>query len=132
MTPTSTPTTILPVQYQNPPPPALPPPIQTPETIVQTEATALKLPGKYHSSNLPGDPGDWTIDQVVGHISELDKSLAHHVEMFKTHEIDGKALLLLTSEMMMRYMDMKLGPALKISNIVEMLQGKKHLPMPQW
>lgn len=119
-------TTILPVQYQPIPPPTLAP------IAEQTESSHLKLPGKYHSSNLPGDPGDWTIDQVVGHISELDKSLAHHVEMFKTHEIDGKALLLLTSEMMMRYMDMKLGPALKISNIVEMLQGKKHLPMPQW
>lgn len=85
---------------------------------------------QYHISNLPTDPNDWTIDQVIGHISFLDSSLATHVEMFRGHEIDGKALLLLTSDMMMKYMDMKLGPALKICNIVNMIQGKKHLPLP--
>jgi hypothetical protein len=33
--------------------------------------------------------------------------------------------------MMMKYMDMKLGPALKIANIVNMIQGKKHQPIPK-
>lgn len=85
---------------------------------------------KYQLSNLPSDPNDWNIDQVIGHITLLDPSLGPHVEMFRSHEIDGKALLLLTDDMMMKYMDMKLGPAVKISNIVNMLQGKKHLPLP--
>lgn len=38
--------------------------------------------------------------------------------MSLSKEIDGKALLLLNSEMMMKYMDLKLGPALKICNLV--------------
>ena len=65
-------------------------------------------------------------------MSHLDPTLGPHVEMFRTHEIDGKALLLLTEEMMMKYMNMKLGPALKIFNIVNMLHGKKHQPLPNW
>ena len=80
---------------------------------------------------LPSNPTDWTVDQVVKHLSYLDPSLAPHVEMFRTHEIDGKALLLLKEEMMMKYMDMKLGPALKINNIVNLIQGKKHQPLPK-
>ena len=81
--------------------------------------------------NLPSDPTDWSVDQVVKHLSFLDPTLAPHVEMFRTHEIDGKALLLLKEEMMMKYMDMKLGPALKISNIVNLIQGKKHQQLPK-
>jgi polycomb protein SCMH1 len=41
----------------------------------------------------------------------------------------GKALLLLTSDMMMKYLGLKLGPSLKICNIIEKLKGKKHLPI---
>ena len=40
-------------------------------------------------------------------------------------EIDGKALLLLTSDMMMKYMGLKLGPALKLCNAVEKLKSLK-------
>ena len=80
----------------------------------------------FHKSNLPDDFNEWTIEQVIGHISLMDPSLEPWVEMFKEHEIDGKALSLLSSDQMMKYMQMKLGPALKISNIVDMIQGKKY------
>ena len=43
---------------------------------------------------------------------------------FILKEIDGKALLLLNSEMMMKYMDIKLGPALKICNLVEKISNR--------
>ena len=71
-----------------------------------------------------------------------------HVEAFRTHEIDGKALLLLSTTMLMKYLGLKSGPALKICNIIDKLkvklrsypsvlakflkvffQGKKHLPI---
>jgi hypothetical protein len=42
-------------------------------------------------------------------------------------EIDGKALLLLNSDMMMKYMGLKLGPALKICNLVNRIKGRRHL-----
>lgn len=43
----------------------------------------------------------------------------------RPQEIDGKALLLLRSDVMMKYMGLKLGPALKLSYHIERLkQGK--------
>lgn len=45
--------------------------------------------------------------------------------LFLLQEIDGKALLLLRSEMIMKYMGLKLGPALKLCYHIERLkQGK--------
>lgn len=44
---------------------------------------------------------------------------------FHPQEIDGKALLLLRSDTMMKYMGLKLGPALKLSFHIDRLkQGK--------
>jgi len=75
------------------------------------------------------DPSSWDIEETISSISSMDPSLAIHVEAFRTHEIDGNALLLLDSDMMMKYLGLKLGPALKISNIIDKLKGKKHLPV---
>ena len=80
---------------------------------------------------VPKDPTLWTIDHVISYISDLDPTLSPHVELFRSQEIDGNALLLLTQEMMMKYMGMKLGPALKICNIINKLLGKKYQPIPK-
>ena len=96
----------------------------------------------------PSDPAEWNIEETISNISYLDPTLGPHVENFRSHEIDGKlllllvdcctefnsfnagkALLLLTSDMMMKYLGLKLGPALKICNIIDKLKGKKHLPI---
>ena len=51
--------------------------------------------------------------------------------LFLTHaalcvqEIDGKALMLLRSDMVMKYMGLKLGPALKLCHHIERLRGGK-------
>ena len=79
---------------------------------------------------LPKDPTLWTIEHVINYIGDLDPTLTPHVECFRAQEIDGNALLLLTMEMMMKYMGMKLGPALKICNIINKLLGKKYQPIP--
>ncbi len=81
---------------------------------------------------LPIDPTLWSIDHVINYISDLDPTLQPHVEMFRQHEIDGNALLLLTESAMMKYMDMKLGPALKIVNIINKIQGKPHQMIPTY
>lgn len=41
-------------------------------------------------------------------------------------EIDGKALMLLRSDMVMKYMGLKLGPALKLCHHIERLKQGKH------
>lgn len=42
-----------------------------------------------------------------------------------SQEIDGRAFLLLNSDMMMKYMKIKLGPALKICAIIDSLKSKR-------
>uniref|UniRef100_A0A182RHV8 SAM domain-containing protein n=1 Tax=Anopheles funestus TaxID=62324 RepID=A0A182RHV8_ANOFN len=78
-------------------------------------------------SQMPrGQTTDWTIEDVIQFIAVQDPSLAIHADLFRKHEIDGKALLLLNSDMMMKYMGLKLGPALKIINLVSRVKGRRH------
>ncbi|CAL8252188.1 unnamed protein product [Merluccius merluccius] len=71
-------------------------------------------------------PSSWSIQEVMQFVREADPSaLAPHAELFRKHEIDGKALMLLRSDMVMKYMGLKLGPALKLCHHIERLrQGK--------
>ncbi|KAL9969199.1 hypothetical protein ACROYT_G021387 [Oculina patagonica] len=68
-------------------------------------------------------PKTWSVTEVVKFIEKSE--LAEHAEMFRKHEIDGKALLLLTREMIMSYMGLKLGPAIKLLCFVEELKLNK-------
>ncbi|XP_032969928.1 polycomb protein SCMH1 isoform X10 [Rhinolophus ferrumequinum] len=71
------------------------------------------------------DPSSWTVEDVMQFIREADPQLGPHADLFRKHEIDGKALLLLRSDVMMKYMGLKLGPALKLSYHIDRLkQGK--------
>ncbi|NWW94885.1 SCMH1 protein, partial [Rhynochetos jubatus] len=71
------------------------------------------------------DPSSWTVEEVMQFIRESDPQLGPHADLFRKHEIDGKALLLLRSDMMMKYMGLKLGPALKLTYHIDRLkQGK--------
>ncbi|XP_063534943.1 polycomb protein Scm [Cydia strobilella] len=71
-------------------------------------------------------PPDWSVEDVIGFIAAADPALAAHADLFRKHEIDGKALLLLNSDMMMKYMGLKLGPALKICNLVSKIKNRRH------
>ncbi|TSK34921.1 Polycomb protein SCMH1 [Bagarius yarrelli] len=68
------------------------------------------------------DPNLWTVEDVMHFIRELDPQLGPHAELFRKHEIDGKALLLLRSDVMMKYMGLKLGPALKLTFHIDKLK----------
>ncbi|KAG7282987.1 hypothetical protein CRUP_028504 [Coryphaenoides rupestris] len=70
------------------------------------------------------DPSLWTVEEVMQYIRDVDPVLAPHADLFRKHEIDGKALLLLRSDMMMKYMGLKLGPALKLTFHIDKL--KRH------
>ncbi|XP_026857377.1 polycomb protein SCMH1 isoform X3 [Electrophorus electricus] len=71
------------------------------------------------------DPNLWTVEDVMQFIRDVDPQLGPHADLFRKHEIDGKALLLLRSDMMMKYMGLKLGPALKLTFHIDRLkQGR--------
>nr|CAD7408326.1 unnamed protein product [Timema cristinae] len=96
----------------------------------ELEAATSTTPHSENSVNakVSTDANEWSIDDVIHHIYSVDPTLGVHADLFRKHEIDGKALLLLTSEMMMKYMGLKLGPALKICNLVSRIDALKHLP----
>ncbi|CAH0399852.1 unnamed protein product [Chilo suppressalis] len=71
-------------------------------------------------------PADWSVEDVIGFIAAADQVLAAHADLFRKHEIDGKALLLLNLDMMMKYMGLKLGPALKICNLASKIKNRRH------
>ncbi|XP_013081997.2 sex comb on midleg-like protein 2 isoform X1 [Biomphalaria glabrata] len=70
------------------------------------------------------DPSEWSVEEVMSHIKETDVGLTPYVEHFRRHEIDGKAFLLLKSEMMLKYMGLKLGPVVKLCNIIDKLKAR--------
>ncbi|XP_072018257.1 polycomb protein SCMH1-like [Amphiura filiformis] len=86
-----------------------------------TTVSEVKQEPKPSSSN----PSNWTIEEVIRYVSESDSALAAHVDLFRKQEIDGKAFLLLNSDMIMKYMGLKLGPALKLCALIEKLKAKK-------
>ncbi|XP_015206036.1 sex comb on midleg-like protein 4 isoform X2 [Lepisosteus oculatus] len=72
------------------------------------------------------DPSTWTVDDVVWFVKDADPhALGPHVEVFRKHEIDGYALLLLKSDMIMKYLGLKLGPALKLCYHIDKLKQAK-------
>ncbi|XP_068155677.1 polycomb protein Scm [Drosophila tropicalis] len=94
--------------------------------ITTTSPHAPNTPTSASSTHLRSQPIDWSIEEVIQYIESNDNSLAVHGDLFRKHEIDGKALLLLNSEMMMKYMGLKLGPALKICNLVNKVNGRRN------
>ncbi|KAM9724058.1 polycomb protein SCMH1 isoform 2-T2 [Menidia menidia] len=80
--------------------------------------------GGFRESPKPSgqDPNLWTVEEVMQYIRDIDPVLAPHADLFRKHEIDGKALLLLRSDVMMKYMGLKLGPALKLTFHIDKLK----------
>ncbi|KAG8508829.1 Sex comb on midleg-like protein 2, partial [Galemys pyrenaicus] len=73
------------------------------------------------------DPSTWSVDEVIQFMKHKDPQISGPLaDLFRQHEIDGKALLLLKSDMMMKYMGLKLGPALKLCYYIEKLKEGKY------
>uniref|UniRef100_A0A3B5B660 SAM domain-containing protein n=1 Tax=Stegastes partitus TaxID=144197 RepID=A0A3B5B660_9TELE len=72
------------------------------------------------------DPSTWSVEDVVWFIRDADpQALGPHADVFRKHEIDGNALLLLKSDMIMKYLGLKLGPALKLCYHIDKLKQTK-------
>ncbi|XP_020770358.2 polycomb protein SCMH1 isoform X6 [Odocoileus virginianus] len=83
----------------------------------------LPGPDRRDASRLSGrDPSSWTVEDVMQFVREADPQFGPHADLFRKHEIDGKALLLLRSDTMMKYMGLKLGPALKLCYHIDRLK----------
>lgn len=81
-------------------------------------------------TSIPITTSEWSVEQVIAFISQLnDNYFASYVDIFRTQEIDGKALVLLTTDILMKYMGFKLGPALKLNNHLEKLRQELRFNM---
>uniref|UniRef100_G3TI55 Sex comb on midleg-like protein 1 n=1 Tax=Loxodonta africana TaxID=9785 RepID=G3TI55_LOXAF len=74
------------------------------------------------------DPSGWSVDDVIQFVRQIDPQTSMAIiEVFRQHDIDGKALLLLKSDTMMKYMGLKLGTAVKLSHYIERLKQDNYL-----
>ncbi|XP_072272738.1 sex comb on midleg-like protein 2 isoform X2 [Pyxicephalus adspersus] len=96
------------------------------EAASSTTGPELSSSERESSRTQSKDPSTWSVDDVIRYVKEADpQALAPHADLFRRHEIDGSAFLLLRSDMIMKYMGLKLGPALKLCYHIEKLkQGK--------
>ncbi|KAF3843821.1 hypothetical protein F7725_002670 [Dissostichus mawsoni] len=111
---------------QHPPTPRLPPSEPGPSSPSDSSQLHHGARGGGGSLRVPAGTSCWSIEEVMQFVREADPAaLAPHAELFRKHEIDGRALLLLRSDMIMKYMGLKLGPALKLCHHIERLkQGR--------
>ncbi|KAK2885981.1 hypothetical protein Q8A67_016818 [Cirrhinus molitorella] len=89
----------------------------------------LSLCWEQHCKLLPGVAGihagqvsTWTIDEVFGFVNNLI-GCEEQARIFKDEMIDGEAFLLLTQNDIVKIMNIKLGPALKIHNAILMFKS---------
>ncbi|XP_020042109.1 sex comb on midleg-like protein 1 isoform X1 [Castor canadensis] len=74
------------------------------------------------------DASTWSVDDVILFLKRADPQMSGSLtNLMKQHEIDGKALLLLNTDMVMKYMGLKLGTALKLCHYIEKLKEEKCL-----
>lgn len=65
----------------------------------------------------------WSVEEVCDYIRSL-KGYSDYAEDFANHEIDGQALVLLNENHLVKTMNIKLGPALKIMSQIEAIKLK--------
>ncbi|XP_019811818.2 sex comb on midleg-like protein 1 isoform X1 [Bos indicus] len=83
----------------------------------------------FFRENLPEDPSFWSVDEVTMFLQDVDpQTFDPLVDLFRDHGIDGKALLLLRSDMMIKYMGLKVGTALKICHYIDRLKRERYIP----
>uniref|UniRef100_A0A3Q3JRB3 SAM domain-containing protein n=1 Tax=Monopterus albus TaxID=43700 RepID=A0A3Q3JRB3_MONAL len=80
------------------------------------------IPDSGASKRLAGkDPSSWGVEEVVWFIKDADpQALGPHADTFRKH-----TFFLLKSEMMMKYLGLKLGPALKLCYHIDRLRQNR-------
>jgi hypothetical protein len=83
------------------------------------EATDNEKAKSFEEAN----PESWTVNDVVSYIRSTS-DCQELAPVFKKHEIDGSALLLLDRDALVQFMDVKVGPTLKLLRHVNELKRK--------
>ncbi|XP_031232622.1 sex comb on midleg-like protein 1 [Mastomys coucha] len=110
-------------------------PIQNPEmrrmALLEAQRTPVIDPDTFGSSpecnsavvRQLGYPINWSVNDVITFLNRLDPPLADQLyPTIRKHDIDGKALLLINSDTMIKYMEVKVGVAMKFENYIRKLK----------
>ncbi|XP_066911990.1 scm-like with four MBT domains protein 2 [Clytia hemisphaerica] len=74
-----------------------------------------------HPSFLQADFRQWSVEQVYQHF--LNSDCSKYADIFREQEIDGKALLHLDEMNISKLLNVKMGPAIKLSAIIKELKN---------
>ncbi|XP_066214125.1 sex comb on midleg-like protein 1 isoform X2 [Saccopteryx leptura] len=84
--------------------------------------THSDMPGKV----LSADPSTWSVEEVILFLKQRDpQTLTPVADVFRQHDIDGKAMIMHQLDNMIEDMGLKLGPALKLCDCIEKLKEEK-------
>ncbi|XP_028743612.1 sex comb on midleg-like protein 1 [Peromyscus leucopus] len=110
-------------------------PIQNPEmrrlALLEAQRSPVIDPNTFGSSSECNDavvrhlgsPANWSVNDVITFLNRLDPPLADQLyPIIREHAIDGKALLLLDFDVMVKYMGMKVGVVMKFSSYIQKLK----------
>lgn len=67
-------------------------------------------------------PLEWDCNDVIEFLKK--NSCSQHCELFMKHKIDGKKLLQLSQNDIMKFLGMKVGPAIKVFDLVQKIKVK--------
>ncbi|KAK8765270.1 hypothetical protein V5799_032106 [Amblyomma americanum] len=104
------------------------PPSSTPATADPTPSVSVHMQGHGPASQAPPllrikPPADWTVDEVAKLIEKLP-GCAKYAGEFRFHRIDGEAMLLLKKRHLIKFMGIKLGPAVKIWALIKSVRKR--------
>lgn len=67
-------------------------------------------------------PDSWSVEEVCQFLA--DKDCTVHCDCFKKHQVDGKKLLKMSKDDIIMVLGMKVGPALKIFDLIKQLKDR--------
>nr|XP_036876405.1 sex comb on midleg-like protein 1 isoform X3 [Manis javanica] len=98
------------------------------QPIQATGAPPVRAGSDMLQRSFSDDPESWSVEDVILLLKQKDPQISGLLaDSFREHDIDGKALLLLTIDMMTKYMGLKLGMAVKLCHYIEKLKEEHHL-----
>ncbi|KAM7542187.1 hypothetical protein Aperf_G00000011187 [Anoplocephala perfoliata] len=93
------------------------------ETRLQTASHSTVSPASMDLGPCPLlNVHEWSTDDVYNYLISKDSSLNDVANLFRQQEIDGPALLLVDMDTMRTLLNMKIGPALKVDDILNRLK----------
>jgi len=74
---------------------------------------------------LSENPCEWSVAQTLSSILRMDPSItSEDIKALRSHKIDGSALIQLNFHDLVTYCQIKVGPAIKLSNLTKTLKAK--------